>query len=78
MTTWRWDHDIARAPDGWELPIRIGSCRKYRTRGMIERVKAALLKVETSKHDCICSRPTPLLPQPALPHEAETTGREPA
>jgi hypothetical protein len=45
MTTWRWDHDIARAPDGWELPIRIGSRRKYRTRGMNERVKAALLKV---------------------------------
>jgi hypothetical protein len=38
MTTWRWDHDLANAPNGWELPIRIGSRRKYRTRGMIERV----------------------------------------
>jgi len=20
MTTWRWDHDLARAPNGWEPP----------------------------------------------------------
>ena len=47
MTTWRRDHDLARAPNGWELPIRIGSRRKYRTRRMIERVKAALFEAET-------------------------------
>jgi hypothetical protein len=51
MTTWRWDHDIARAPNGWELPIRIGSRRKYRTRGMIERIKAALFKAANTERE---------------------------
>jgi hypothetical protein len=51
MTTWRWDHDLTRAPNGWELPIRIGSRRKYRTRRMIERVKATLFKVATQERE---------------------------
>jgi hypothetical protein len=51
MTTWRWDHGRAPAPNGWEPPIRIGSRRKYRTRGMIERVKAALFNAATQERE---------------------------
>jgi hypothetical protein len=38
MTLWRWDHDPAKAPPGWQLPIKIGT-RNYRTRRMLETVK---------------------------------------
>jgi len=47
MTIWRWDHGITRAPSGWQPPARIGG-RKYRTRKMVEDVKAALLKPATN------------------------------
>ena len=44
MTPWRWDNDPTKAPEGWEPPIRIGN-RKFRTRGMVETVKANLLRL---------------------------------
>jgi hypothetical protein len=44
MTTWRWDHNLEKAPPGWEPPIRIGN-RKFRRRSGVETVKSKLLQL---------------------------------
>jgi hypothetical protein len=43
MTIWRWDRDPEIAPPGWPPVIRIGP-RKFRSRRMLEKFKAALLR----------------------------------
>ncbi|HZN30466.1 MAG TPA: hypothetical protein VFB88_14000 [Xanthobacteraceae bacterium] len=43
MTFWRWDRDPAMAELGWSPPVKIGR-RNYRSRRVIERVKAALIE----------------------------------
>ena len=43
MTTHRWDGDSEKAPLGWQPPVKMGG-RNYRTRRMVETVKANLLK----------------------------------
>ena len=50
MSFWRYDRHPERAPPGWQPAIKIGS-RNYRSRRMLEAVKANLLRaaVERSK-----------------------------
>jgi len=43
QSVWRWDTGQARAPDGWQPPVRIGT-RKFRPRSMVEAVKANLMR----------------------------------
>jgi hypothetical protein len=43
MQFWRFDHIPERAPPGWELPVKIGK-RNYRSRRMLETVKANLMR----------------------------------
>jgi hypothetical protein len=43
MTTWRWDNEVSTAPEGWGPPIKVGK-RNFRTRSMLENVKANLTR----------------------------------
>jgi len=43
MTFWRWDNNPDKAPLGWQRPVKLGR-RNFRTRSMIEAVKASLLR----------------------------------
>jgi hypothetical protein len=43
VTSWRWDKYPEKAPRGWAPPIYIGP-RKFRTRRMVEEVKANLIR----------------------------------
>ena len=43
MSFWRYDHYPEKAPPGWAPAIKIGS-RNYRSRRMLEAVKANLVK----------------------------------
>jgi hypothetical protein len=43
MTTWRWDHFPATAPQGWPPRIKIGR-RNYRDRQQFEAFKTSLMQ----------------------------------
>ena len=47
MTFWRWDHDPARAPKGWEPRFEFGS-RNFRKRSVLEAVKASVRTCEAA------------------------------
>ena len=40
MTLWRWDHDPAKAAEGWPPPVHQGS-RKFRSRKLLEQYKTS-------------------------------------
>jgi hypothetical protein len=43
MTLWRWDHNPAKAPEGWPPAVKMGR-RNFRSRKALEAVKANLLQ----------------------------------
>jgi hypothetical protein len=48
MTFWRWDRDPAMAELGWSPPVKIGR-RNYRSRRMLEAVKANLISAAAER-----------------------------
>jgi hypothetical protein len=69
MTLWRWDHDPRMAELGWEPPVKIRK-RNYRSRSVLERVKATAMKIGIAR-----LKATPLLPSPqrsGKPHPTPT------
>jgi hypothetical protein len=58
MTLWRWDRDPRMAELVWEPPVKIRK-RNYRSRSVLERVKATAMKIGIAR-----LKATPLLPSP--------------
>ena len=58
MTLWRWDHDPRMAELGWEPPVKIRK-RNYRSRSVLEKVKATAMKIGIAR-----LKATPLLASP--------------
>jgi hypothetical protein len=65
MTLWRWDHDPRMAELGWEPPVKIRK-RNYRSRSVLEKVKATAMKIGIAR-----LKATPLFASPQRSRKAK-------
>jgi hypothetical protein len=72
MTLWRWDHDPRMAELGWEPPVKIRK-RNYRSRSVLEKVKAAAMKIGIARLKATPAPPLPPRKAKVTPSTAERT-----
>jgi hypothetical protein len=64
MTLWRWDRDPRMAELGWEPPVKIRK-RNYRSRSVLEKVKATAMGIGIARLKAMPPRASPQRPRKA-------------